>query len=154
MPNVRSAAYGQLWVCSPCVRHLFGAMHSLCIRVRKIRRRNDEEVCSSVPSMCGYVRGGRESGANSAGRCIRRKYELHCSEVTSGQNGAYRGWARRVGRNHKPCTRRTSGMPNDRQKQPRSSLTGDFMSTSNITSKIGAVFYIIWACLCDRYLLH
>jgi hypothetical protein len=38
-------------------------------------------------------------------------------------------------------------MPNDRQKQPRRSLTGDFMSTSNTISKIGAVFYIIWACL-------
>ena len=43
--------------------------------------------------------------------------------------------------------RRTSRVPNDRQKQPTSSLGGDFMSGSNTTSKIGAVFYIIWACL-------
>jgi hypothetical protein len=43
--------------------------------------------------------------------------------------------------------RRTSRMPNGRHKQPRSSLTGDFMSTPNTISKIGAVFYIIWACL-------
>ena len=43
--------------------------------------------------------------------------------------------------------RRTSRMPNGRQKQPRSSLTDDFMRSSNTTSKIGAVFYIIWACL-------
>ena len=28
-----------------------------------------------------------------------------------------------------------------------SSLKRDFISTSNTTSKIGAVFYIIWACL-------
>jgi hypothetical protein len=28
-----------------------------------------------------------------------------------------------------------------------STLTGDFMSTSNTISKIGAVLYIIWACL-------
>jgi hypothetical protein len=34
-----------------------------------------------------------------------------------------------------------------RQKQPRSSLTGGFMSRSNTASKIGAVLYIIWACL-------
>jgi hypothetical protein len=32
-------------------------------------------------------------------------------------------------------------------KQPKISLTGDFMSTSNTISKIGAVSYIIWACL-------
>ena len=38
-------------------------------------------------------------------------------------------------------------MSNDRHKQTRSTLTGDFMSTSNTISKIGAVFYIIWACL-------
>ena len=43
--------------------------------------------------------------------------------------------------------RRTSRMPNGRQKQPRSSSTDDFMRSSNTTSKIGAVFYIIWACL-------
>src|SRR4029077_621369 len=43
--------------------------------------------------------------------------------------------------------RRASRMPNGRQKQPRSSLTDDFMRSSNTTSKIGAVFYIIWACL-------
>jgi hypothetical protein len=43
--------------------------------------------------------------------------------------------------------RRASRMPNDWHKQPRSSLRGDFMSASNTTSKIGAVFYIIWACL-------
>jgi hypothetical protein len=43
--------------------------------------------------------------------------------------------------------RRTSRTPNDRHKLRRSSLTGDFLSTSNTTSKIGAVFYIIWACL-------
>ena len=43
--------------------------------------------------------------------------------------------------------RRASRMPNDWHKQPRSSLSGDFMSTSNTISKIGAVFYIIWACL-------
>jgi hypothetical protein len=49
------------------LKYLFGAMHSLCIRVRKIRWRNDEEVCSSVPSMCSYVRGGGTSGTNSAG---------------------------------------------------------------------------------------
>src|SRR5215469_8895928 len=55
-------------------------MHSLCIRVRKIRRRNDEEVCSSVSSMCVDVRGGRTGGANSAGRCIRCCLEQHFSE--------------------------------------------------------------------------
>ena len=38
-----------------------------CASVRKIRWRNDEEVCSSVPSMRGYMRGGRTTGANSAG---------------------------------------------------------------------------------------
>ncbi len=43
--------------------------------------------------------------------------------------------------------RHTSRMPNGRHKQPRSSLTDDFMRSSNTTSKIGAVFYIIWACL-------
>src|SRR5215471_2268458 len=37
-------------------------------------------------------------------------------------------------------------MSNRRHKQSRSS-TGDFMSTSNTISKIGSVFYIIWACL-------
>jgi hypothetical protein len=34
-----------------------------------------------------------------------------------------------------------------RQKQPTSSLRSDFMSGSNTTSKIGAVLYVIWACL-------
>ena len=53
---------------------------------------------------------------------------------------------------------RTSQTPNNWQKQQTSSLTGDFMSTSNTTSKIGAVFYIIWACLhllaaCSVYML-
>jgi hypothetical protein len=58
---------------SPGVRYLFGSMQSLCIRVRKIRWRNDEEVCSSVPSMCGHVRGDRTRGANPAGCCIRNQ---------------------------------------------------------------------------------
>ena len=43
--------------------------------------------------------------------------------------------------------RHTSRMPNGRHKQPGSFLTDDFMRSSNTTSKIGAVFYIIWACL-------
>jgi len=38
-------------------------------------------------------------------------------------------------------------MPRDPHKQLRSSLIGGFMSTSNPTSKIGAVFYVIWASL-------
>src|SRR6516225_9533167 len=67
VPNLRSATYGQFCVRSRVMKYLFGAMHSLCIRVRKIRWRNDEEVCSSVPSMCSYVRGGGTSGTNSAG---------------------------------------------------------------------------------------
>ena len=44
-----------------------------CASVRKIRWRNDEEVCSSVPSMCGHVRGDRTRGANPAGCCIRNQ---------------------------------------------------------------------------------
>jgi hypothetical protein len=43
--------------------------------------------------------------------------------------------------------RQARWMPDRRHKQPRISSTGDFMSTSNTISKIGAVFYIIWACL-------
>jgi NAD(P)-dependent dehydrogenase (short-subunit alcohol dehydrogenase family) len=35
---------------------VMATLHSLRGRVREIRRRNDEEVCSSVPSMRGYVR--------------------------------------------------------------------------------------------------
>jgi len=38
-------------------------------------------------------------------------------------------------------------MPNRRHKHPKISLVGDFMSMSNTISKIGAVSYIIWACL-------
>jgi len=38
-------------------------------------------------------------------------------------------------------------MPNRRLKHPKISLVGDFMSMSNTISKIGAVSYIIWACL-------
>src|SRR5215470_10944729 len=46
-------------------------MQSLCIRMRKIRRRNDEEVCRRMSSMRGNVRGGRTRRANPAGRCIK-----------------------------------------------------------------------------------
>jgi len=38
-------------------------------------------------------------------------------------------------------------MPNRRHKHPKISLVGDFMSMSSTISKIGAVSYIIWACL-------
>ena len=40
---------------------------------------------------------------------------------------------------HATLLRRRSLTSNDRHKQPRSTLTGDFMSTSNTISKIGAV---------------
>jgi len=91
VPNLRSPTYGQLWIRSPGVQYLFRAMHSLRGRVREIRRRNDEEVCSSVPSMRGYMRWGRTSGANSAGCCIRWKSGPPCPKLGSGQNRAHRG---------------------------------------------------------------
>lgn len=37
--------------------------------------------------------------------------------------------------------------PHHRHKQSMTSLTGDSMGTSKTTSKIGAVLYVIWACL-------
>ena len=67
MPNLCSSTYRQLRVRSQSVRYLFGTMHSLCGRMRETRRRNNAKMCSSVPSMCGYVRRGRTRGANSAG---------------------------------------------------------------------------------------
>src|SRR5215468_2892523 len=71
VPNLRSPTYGQLCVRSPGVRYLFGLMHSLRDRMRETRRQNDAEMCSSVPSMCSHVRGGRTRGSNSAGCSIK-----------------------------------------------------------------------------------
>ena len=76
-----------LELCRTCVALLTGSSefaHRVCricseictacaSECGKIRRRNDEEVCSSVPSMCRYVRGSRTRGDNSTGCCIRNQ---------------------------------------------------------------------------------